>query len=118
LKFKIDENLPQECALLLQAAGFLADTVAEEGLAGSPDSLLALMARADDRVLVTLDLDFADIRSYPPGDLPGIVILRPRSQNKQTILALLQNLIPVLLRSSPERRLWIVEHDRIRYRDE
>jgi len=30
LNFKIDENLPAECAALLRGAGFGADTVAEE----------------------------------------------------------------------------------------
>jgi len=34
LNFKIDENLPAECAALLRGAGFGADTVAEENLAG------------------------------------------------------------------------------------
>jgi hypothetical protein len=32
MKFKIDENLPIECAKVLQESGFEADTVYDEGL--------------------------------------------------------------------------------------
>jgi predicted nuclease of predicted toxin-antitoxin system len=41
LKFKIDENLPIEAAVLLRQAGFEADTVAEEHLSGADDSTVA-----------------------------------------------------------------------------
>jgi len=63
VNFKIDENLPREYASLLRDAGFEADTVEDEGLVGSADSAVAERCRADGRVLVTLDLDFADIRA-------------------------------------------------------
>ena len=117
MKFKIDENLPAECAVLLKNAGFTADTVADEDLSGATDTELARRANADDRVLITLDMDFANIRSYPPAEHAGIVVLRPHSQDKSSLLALLRNLLPVLTKSSPERQLWIVEPDRIRSRD-
>jgi len=35
LKLKIDENLPAECAVHLRNAGFEADTVVDEFLAGA-----------------------------------------------------------------------------------
>jgi hypothetical protein len=65
LKFKIDENLPFEFAAILREAGFEADTVADENLSGAADALLAQHARANHRVLITLDMDFANIQSYP-----------------------------------------------------
>jgi hypothetical protein len=37
LKLKIDENLPAECAVLLRNAGFEADTVVNEFLAGAEE---------------------------------------------------------------------------------
>ena len=117
MKFKIDENLPSEFGVILQDAGFEADTVADEDLSGAADELLARHVRANHRVLITLDMDFANIQSYPPASHPGMVVLRPHTQDKTTLLALLQILIPALLKSSPEHRLWIVEQDRIRYRD-
>lgn len=116
MKFKIDENLPLEYAPILRAAGFAADTVADENLCGVADLVLAERTRSERRVLITLDLDFANIRSYPPAAHAGIVILRPRAQDKLALIALLNSLIPALKQASPEQQLWIVEEDRIRFR--
>ena len=44
MKFKIDENLPAECASLFREAAFEAATVAEEKLSGADDSVLSLTA--------------------------------------------------------------------------
>ena len=66
MKLKIDENLPRECAEILHGGGFVADTVADERLTGAEDSAIALKAQGEGRVLITLDLDFANIRAYPP----------------------------------------------------
>jgi predicted nuclease of predicted toxin-antitoxin system len=62
LKFKIDENLPVEAAVLLRKAGFEGDMVAEEHLSGADDSTVAGAVRSGVRVPVTLHRDFGDIR--------------------------------------------------------
>ena len=80
MKFKIDENLPAETAETLRQSGFVADTVAEEDLSGSDDETVVARSRTGDRILVTLDLDFANIRAYPPGAHSGIIVLRLKRQ--------------------------------------
>ena len=117
MKFKIDENLPSESAWILREAGFEADTVGDENLSGSGDLIVSERCRAEGRVLITLDLDFANVRAYPPGAHSGIIVLRSKTQGKPTMIALLRRLIPVLTQRSPEGQLWIIEHHRIRYRD-
>jgi predicted nuclease of predicted toxin-antitoxin system len=82
LKLKIDENLPSECAAILRDGGFEADTVADERLTGAEDSTRAASSRVEGRVLITLDLDFANIRAYPPPEYAGIIILRPKGTAK------------------------------------
>jgi predicted nuclease of predicted toxin-antitoxin system len=116
LKLKIDENLPAECAEILRDGGFEADTVRDESLTGADDSVLAARSRLEGRVLVTLDLDFANIRAYPPAEYAGIIVLRPKTQDKESILALVQRLGFVLTQRPPAGELWIVEPDRIRAR--
>ncbi len=116
MKFKVDENLPTDAAEALRQAGFSADTVQEEGLSGADDTRVADIAREERRILLTLDLDFSNIRAYPPESYSGIVVLRPRSQGKPVVLALLARLICVLQKEGPAGELWIVEPDRIRYR--
>ncbi len=118
MKLKIDENLPADCASLFREAGFEAATVAEESLSGADDSVLFDRCRAEHRVLITLDLDFDNVQTYPPGSHSGIVVFRPGSQDKPMLISVLKRLLPVLTRRSPERQLWIVEPDRIRYRED
>ena len=116
MKLKIDENLPAECAEILSHGGLQADTVADEGLKGADDSALAAASRSEGRVLVTLDLDFANIRAYPPAEYAGIIVLRPKSQDKQSVLALVHRFALVLVNRLPAGELWIVESARIRFR--
>ena len=118
MNFKIDENLPAECATLLRSAGFGADTVAEENLAGTDDAAIASGVRAAGRVLITLDLDFANIQAYPPTTHPGIIVLRLKRQDKHAVLGLVHRLISALKTRLPAGDLWIVEPDRIRFRAE
>jgi predicted nuclease of predicted toxin-antitoxin system len=68
LKLKIDENLPNGCAGILRGEGFEADTVTDERLTGAEDSAIAFKAQREGRVPITLDLDFANIRAYPPAE--------------------------------------------------
>jgi len=85
LKLKIDENLPADCAVLLRNAGFEADTVADQGLSGADDTVIASRSRSEDRVLVTLDLDFANVLAYPPAQHAGIIVLRSKRLDKPTV---------------------------------
>lgn len=116
MKFKIDENLPPEAASILRGAGFGAETVGQEALSGAEDAVIASTSRSEDRILVTLDLDFANIRAYPPGEHAGIIILRMKQQDKRTVLAYVRRLAAALGRRSPAGELWIVDGNRIRFR--
>ena len=118
MKFKVDENLPLECATYLRDAGYDAETAGSEKLSGANDAQLFERCQAESRVLITLDLDFANVYTYPPGSSAGIVVLRPRVQDTQTVHSLLKRLIPVMAKKTPQRQLWIVEPDRIRYRED
>ena len=117
MKLKIDQNLPAEYPILLREAGFDAESVDQEGLGNAVDGVISERIRAERRALLTLDLGFADIRAYPPQEYLGLVILRSKAQDKVTLLSLLRRLIPVLRGRSPEGQLWIVEFDRIRFRE-
>ena len=116
MKFKIDENLPPEAAGILRNTGFIADTVGEENLSGAEDDTVATTSRSEGRILVTLDLDFANIRAYPPGEHTGIIVLRVKRQDKQTVLAQVRRLAAALTQRNPSGELWIVDGNRIRFR--
>jgi predicted nuclease of predicted toxin-antitoxin system len=114
VRFKIDENMPAEAAELLRRAGDDAVSVADEQLCGADDETLAERFQAEGRALITLDLDFADIRAYPPQEYAGIIVLRSRNQLKPVILALMRRLVPLLKTERLSGCLWVVGHDRVR----
>lgn len=112
--FKVDENLPEEAAELLLAAGHEADTVRQEGFSGVDDPFLGVLLQQEARALVTFDLEFGDIRKYPPQDYHGLIVLRSKQQDKWTLLSLVRKFIPQLATEPLSGNLWIVEADRIR----
>ena len=113
----MDENLPAETAWLLEEAGHDASTIIAQGMAGDPDPDLASVCQQEQRALVTLDLGFADIRTYPPDEYPGLIVLRPNRQDKPHVLAVLEQLLPRLTTEPLVNRLWIVDENRLRIRD-
>ena len=116
MQFKIDENLPVEIAELLTNAGYDAKTVNEQQLQGIKDPALIDVCKSENRVLITLDTDFSDIRAYPPQEFSGIIVLRVGSQSKQHVMKVFQKIIPLFQREPLNQHLWIVEETRIRIR--
>jgi predicted nuclease of predicted toxin-antitoxin system len=117
MRFKVDENLPVEVAQLLRQNGHDAATVLEQRLGGHPDQDIAAVCIAEARCLITLDVDFANLRQYPPANHCGLVVLRLARQDKPTVLDMMRRILPLLSCEPLDRKLWIVEMDRIRIRD-
>ena len=115
-RFKVDENLPVEAAEALRLAGYDAMTVLDQSLGGTLDGPLASVCREEGRALVTLDLDFSNIQTYPPSDHPGIIVLRLAHQDKANVLSTLAAAIPYLSKEPLLGRLWIVDEQKIRIR--
>lgn len=117
MRFKIDENLPVDTAKLLQDAGHDALTIHDQKMVGEPDSQVASVCQAEQRAIITLDLDFSDIRTYPPGNYYGIIVLRPRTQSKPLVLALMAQLISLLNSEPLAGNLWILQENKLRIRE-
>ncbi len=117
MRFKLDENLSPAIAGLLTEAGHDAATVAEQGLAGAEDPDIASVCLNEGRILITLDLDFADVRKYPPYRYSGLIVLRISSQAPRRQAEVVSGILPNLAASSLHGQLWIVEDSRIRIRE-
>lgn len=118
MRFKLDENLPVEAADLLRRAGHDALSVLNQSLGGEADRRIVELCRDERRILVTLDLDFGDVRNYPPGESHGLIVLRTRQQDKAHIIEILDRIIPLLEGEDLARKLWVVDEKRIRVRGE
>ena len=79
MKLKLDENLSRHLKPALTVLGHDTSTAADEGLLSRPDVEVAAGAAKEGRILLTLDVEFADLRKYPPGSHPGIILFRPMS---------------------------------------
>src|SRR5437762_2345804 len=116
MRFKTDENIHPDAAQLLRMAGHDAQTVWDQNLRGTADPNLANICQQEQRVLITLDLGFADIRAYPPGQFHGIIVLRLGSQSGPSVVQAIKRLSPLLDQYPLDRHLWVVDESSVRVR--
>jgi predicted nuclease of predicted toxin-antitoxin system len=86
MKFKLDENLPTEAAVMLHEAGHDALTVIDQNMGRKADEYIVDICLQERRALITLDLDFADIKTYTPSNYHGIFVLRGKMQSRSKVL--------------------------------
>ncbi len=60
---------------VLRELGHEAEEVNEVMAGNTPDEVVIGYARERGLILLTRDFDFADIRNYPVGNTPGIVVI-------------------------------------------
>jgi predicted nuclease of predicted toxin-antitoxin system len=115
VKIKLDENLSRHLKDRLLPFGHYASTAVEEGLLGKIVEVGAA-AKTEDRMVFTLDLDFADLRKFPPGSHPEIILFRPRSMGPLAVNEFVLRFVRETELTDLARCLAIVEPNRIRVR--
>ena len=93
MRIKLDENIPVSAANVAAQLGHDADTVVAENLAGATDADVLAAATRDDRILITLDRGFGDIRAYRPGSHGGIVVLRVDAEDAGSVTRSVRSLL-------------------------
>jgi predicted nuclease of predicted toxin-antitoxin system len=93
MKLKLDENLSRHLKPVLTALGHDVLTAADENLLSRPDTESAHAAKDEQRMLLTLDIEFADLRKYPPGSHPGVILFRPLSLSPLSVNAFIADFI-------------------------
>ena len=114
MKFKIDENLP--VAERLGTLGHEAATVSEEDLAGAPDTEIVAVATAERRILITLDKGIANLVGHPSSTHHGVVLFRPGSLGRRSVLEFVSGRLPALLSLPLEGKIIVVTDRGIRSR--
>ena len=115
MKFKLDENFGIRTLEIFRVAGHDIQTVRSQKLQGCFDQNLYEVCCKEQRCLVTLDLDFADVTRFPPTSASGIVVIRiPRNPSFALLEQLVRQFLQVLTQMPVEKKLWIVEVGRIR----
>ena len=93
LSVKVDEILGQSHVERLRDAGYDPDRVHDQGLSGASDETVWQRVCEERRFFITLDLDFSDVRRFPPGTHPGILLLRPRTASHNTVMEVLDRVL-------------------------
>ena len=112
MRIKLDENVHGDVAAALRTQDHDVATVHDERLAGRPDADIARAIATEHRCLVTSDLDFADVRRYPPSDFAGLVVLRLGAPTTRNQIACLTRFFAET--TDTAGHLWIVEDARAR----
>ncbi len=118
MKFLLDANMPRSALVVLREAGHEANHVRDLGLGDATDAAIDDRARAMDAVIVSRDLDFADVRRFPPELRPGLLVLRMSDASTAAdVVGLLSRVLSAtaLVQQIPGR-LAILEPNRLRFR--
>jgi predicted nuclease of predicted toxin-antitoxin system len=79
MKLLADIGISPRCVDYLRQLGYDAIHLIEQGLQQLPDPDILTKARSEERILLTHDLDFADLLAASRAALPSVVIFRLRN---------------------------------------
>jgi len=116
MRFLLDMNLSTEVAVWLRAQGHDAVHLRELGLQTLGDEAVLAKAVAEQRAILTFDLDFADIIAAAGAARVGVILFRLRSAQSARIVARLPAVLAVAGRALENGAVVIVEEARLRIR--
>jgi predicted nuclease of predicted toxin-antitoxin system len=115
MKIKMDENLGNRGKDIFKKNGFNVQTVYAEGLCSVSDTTLIKICKEENRVLISLDLDFANPLVFKPSLYSGIAVIRlsskPTPEELYECVLLLAN---KLKNTDITGKLWIIQKKAIR----
>ncbi|TYQ28041.1 hypothetical protein PseudUWO311_06310 [Pseudanabaena sp. UWO311] len=76
VRFLVDEDCPLSLEKLLNSRGYDTIHVKTSGLSGTKDPELFIFAQEQQRIIISRDLGWANIKNYPPNSHCGLIILR------------------------------------------
>lgn len=116
MKFLADMGISPQTVSLLREHGHDAIHLHEERLDRLPDPLILEKARRERRVLLTHDLDFAELMAASGANLPSVVIFRLRDMRPDSVNRHLRIILRRHLPSLAQGGILSVTDGRIRSR--
>jgi predicted nuclease of predicted toxin-antitoxin system len=112
----VDHCVPAKFVRLLRDWGHTASPSTDHIAPDASDTDVVALAQTLDAILITADLDFANIFDYPPGDYQGILVLRYDPAEESALELTLRQVLTDLDRDALRGVLVIVEAQRYRIR--
>jgi predicted nuclease of predicted toxin-antitoxin system len=116
--FMLDENLSPETVKVLQERGYSAVWLTEFVQLGATDTEIARAAVEANAIIVTQDLDFAEMFFFNSGYSVGTIVLRLRIQTVERVNERLLNFLKSMREQQVDlaNALFIIEDSRYRVR--
>jgi len=112
----LDHCVPSKFLHLVQSWGYDISPVKQYISPDSPDSAVIALAQQLDAVLLTVDMDFANILNYPPENYGGIIVMRYELSEEPALIVTLQSAFSDLYRDELRSAIVVVEPKRYRVR--
>ncbi|HMB89329.1 MAG TPA: DUF5615 family PIN-like protein [Rhodothermales bacterium] len=97
MRFLADMGISPLTVAYLSDLGHDATHLRSEGLHQLPDAAILEKARAEDRILLTHDLDFGDLLAASGTSLPSVIIFRLRNMRPDQVNQVLQEILDTYL---------------------
>ncbi|MEH2424134.1 MAG: DUF5615 family PIN-like protein [Nostoc sp.] len=85
MKFLADIGISLRTVSWLRSAGYDVVHLRDEGLQKLPDDQILVKACTEGRILLTVDLDFAQLLATSGDNLPSVILFRLGNENYNTI---------------------------------
>ena len=116
MKFLADMPISPKTVARLRFLGHDVYRISEKGLYKAKDHDIIEIAIRENRVILTMDLDFAAIIATSHMTIPSAVIFRVMGESHENINALLENVLPLVESDLLNGAIVIIEDDRFRVR--
>jgi predicted nuclease of predicted toxin-antitoxin system len=116
MKLLLDQGLPRSSAPLLREEGIDTIHVSEIEMSAAEDIEIINKARADDRVVVTLDADFHALLALNKATTPSVIRIRIEGLQANAFIELLLRVISECIDELQQGVAVTVEPSRIRIR--
>ena len=116
MKLLLDENLSPLHGRALRELGHDVVSIVELGFSGADDQAVRQTANEQGRILTTLDRDFGNVVRYPPGETPGVILLRLHPATEADVNSLLRSAVTRLSNVPLKGKLAVVDKEKIRLR--
>ncbi|APC08578.1 DUF5615 family PIN-like protein [Neomoorella thermoacetica] len=116
LKFLTDENIFPSTLEILRSYNFDVMDIKESGLIGISDREIMDLAKREGRIIISLDLHFANIFLFPPNECPGIIVIRIKPAVPAKVDRAMEDFLQRMDPKKIEKALVIISEDKFRIR--
>jgi len=116
MKLLLDQNIRSETLDFLRDLELDVTSTRELKIERLSDDEIMEIAKELNRIVVTFNSDFGDIRYFPPGSHPGVIRLKIEPQILEVVHPILKYLFKTVKHTDLENALTIVTESKIRIR--